>query len=407
MPTRARAAAVALLAAILLAHVARAQVPEGPYVAAEGRVTVAGEISATFGRSDRDAFFNYTDYEHNALRTVRARLLGEWRASEHVALLGELRIENQNSIEAAALYIRWRPWLGHQFDLQAGRIPPVIGAFPRHAYGRDNLVIGAPLAYQYLTSLRPDALPGTADDLLRMRARGWQPAYPIGSQAEAPGMPLVSAFHWDTGAEAHWQVARLDLAGALTRGSPAAPAPFGGDTGPTWSGRAAVTPAPGLTVGVSAARGAWIDRSALRTLLDAGGGNAAQSIVGTDAEFGLGRWLVRGEWLRSAFRMPSAVVPDLTGPLAASSGFVEGRYRWHPRWQTAVRIERLTFSSIAGTASGGLATPWDAPVTRAEAVLGFRAARNVDVRAGWQQDWREAGRVRVRGYPAVQVLYWF
>jgi len=35
----------------------------------------------------------------------------------------------------------------------------VIGAFARQAYGRDNLVIGTPLAYQYLTSLRPDALP--------------------------------------------------------------------------------------------------------------------------------------------------------------------------------------------------------------------------------------------------------
>ena len=31
------------------------------------------------GPPDTDAFFNYTDYEHNALRSVRLRVLGEWR----------------------------------------------------------------------------------------------------------------------------------------------------------------------------------------------------------------------------------------------------------------------------------------------------------------------------------------
>ena len=61
---------------------------------------------------------------------------------------------------------------GHNFDIQAGRIPPTFGAFGRHAYGTDNPVIGYPLAYQYLTSLRTDAVPETADDLLRdARAR--------------------------------------------------------------------------------------------------------------------------------------------------------------------------------------------------------------------------------------------
>ena len=224
MLTRARAAIFALLAAALPARQAGAQLPEGPYVADDGRVTLAGEFSATFSRSDRDAFFDYTDYEHDALRTVRARLLGEWRAARRLSLLGELRIENQNSIEAAALYVRWRPWIDRDFDVQAGRIPPVVGAFARRAYGRDNLVIGVPLAYQYLISLRPDALPASVDDLLGMRARGWRLTYPVGSPSQAPGVPLVTAFRWDTGAEAHWRGGSVELAGALTRGSPAAPA---------------------------------------------------------------------------------------------------------------------------------------------------------------------------------------
>ena len=71
-------------------------------------------------------------------------------------------------------------------DIQAGRIPPVFGAFARRTYGADNPLIGYPLAYQYLTSLRPDAVPATADDLLAMRARGWRASYPVGVTSPAP-----------------------------------------------------------------------------------------------------------------------------------------------------------------------------------------------------------------------------
>ena len=52
-------------------------------------------------------------------------------------------------------------------------MPPTFGAFARRTYATDNPLIGYPLAYQYLTSLRPDALPANADELLRMRGRGW------------------------------------------------------------------------------------------------------------------------------------------------------------------------------------------------------------------------------------------
>src|SRR5438445_5776950 len=44
------------------------------------------------------------------------------------------------------------------FDVQIGRIPPTFGAFARRTYANDNPLIGYPLAYQYLTSLRADAL---------------------------------------------------------------------------------------------------------------------------------------------------------------------------------------------------------------------------------------------------------
>ena len=103
------AAMRAILTAVLLggwAGAAFAQLPEGPYAAAGGRVTVAGEVSATIGETDDEAYFNFTDYEHNALRLFRGRVFGEWRASTTVSLLAEVRFENRDTLETSALYVR-------------------------------------------------------------------------------------------------------------------------------------------------------------------------------------------------------------------------------------------------------------------------------------------------------------
>jgi hypothetical protein len=400
----------AALACVAWARTAAAQLPDGPYVVAGGRLSLAGELAATASPGNDRGFFNYTDYEHDALRTVRGRLLGEWRVVNRVSVLGELRVENDDSIEAAALYVRWRPWMRRDFDVQIGRIPPVIGAFARRAYGRDNLLIGIPLAYQYLTSLRSNSLPATADDLLAMRGRGWLSEFPVGSTTPGPGIALVTAFRWGTGAEAHWRNNHLDLAGSVTRGAPAVPEVFDAGTGLTWSGRGAITPVLGLVVGVSGARGQWVQTSVLNTLPVSMRDSRSQTVAAVDAEYGRGRWLMRAEWIRSAFEIPH-VPALLASPLVANSGFVEARYRWHPRWQAAARLDHLGFSTIRGqerpAQSPGSLTPWEAPVKRVETIIGYRATRHLEIRAGWQYNRRNGNRVTTRGVPAMQVLYWF
>ena len=50
--------------------------PEGPIRSPDGTLLVAGEIVGTIGAPDDEAFFNYTDYEHNALRMMRLSLAG-------------------------------------------------------------------------------------------------------------------------------------------------------------------------------------------------------------------------------------------------------------------------------------------------------------------------------------------
>ena len=52
--------------------------PAGPVSLFEGQLAVGAEVTATFGAADEDAFFNYTDYEHNVLRMFRMGLSAAW-----------------------------------------------------------------------------------------------------------------------------------------------------------------------------------------------------------------------------------------------------------------------------------------------------------------------------------------
>src|SRR5687767_12184533 len=89
---------------------ARAQgLPAGPITAARGTISVGGEATVTVGSRDDLAFFNYTDYEHNALRMLRVSLSGMWRPLSRLAFLTELRSEDAQRVVAYALYVRVRP----------------------------------------------------------------------------------------------------------------------------------------------------------------------------------------------------------------------------------------------------------------------------------------------------------
>ncbi|PYQ73105.1 MAG: hypothetical protein DMG04_15310, partial [Acidobacteria bacterium] len=155
--------------------------PSEPISIADGRVVVSGDVSGTVGTVD-PGFFNLTDYDHSALRLMRVDVSATVNAGDHFAVLGEVRAENLDELSPYALFLRVKPWTAHDITIQLGRVPPTFGAFARRTYPADNPLIGYPLGYQYLTSLRADSLPETADDLLRRRGLGWLDRFKIGNQ---------------------------------------------------------------------------------------------------------------------------------------------------------------------------------------------------------------------------------
>ncbi len=396
--------AVLVLAWSAAAVAAAQTLPAEPIALDDGRLTIGGEFVATIG-SDDPGWFDYTDYDISTLRQVRASLIGAWRPTDHVALLGELRVQTGGHPEPYALYVRLRPWPDRRVDLQVGLVPPVFGAYARRTYGTDNPLIGVPLAYQYLTSLRTDAMPATADDLLRMRGSGWLSAFPVGNTTAHPGIPLVNGLRWDTGAQVHVGHGTVDAAFAVTTGSLSDPRIRDTNGGTQLSGRVEWRPNAGLLVGASAARGAYGTRALIAALPPQAATRAlVQRAAGADIEYSRDHWLWRTEAVLSAWDVPRIRPPFIDSPLRALAVSTEGRYTIWPGAYVAARLEHLGFSRIAGRAGPA---PWEAPVSRLELGGGYKLQRNLLLKAVYQQNRRDGTHVLVEHVGAAQVMFWF
>jgi hypothetical protein len=396
----------ALAAGICLgaADAARAQHwPTEPITFAGGRLLIGGDASATFGSED-PGWFTYTDYETSAIRRLRAGVTVEARATDRVAFLAEIRAETGVGLTPYAWYVRISPLASGLIDIQAGRIPPVFGAFARRSYPQDNPLIGSPQAYQYLTSMRADAIPATVNDLLRMKSRGWLVQYPVGDTTPHNGVSTVAAEKWDTGVQVRVGPPAFEAAVSYTVGALSAPRVSDDNDGGQISGRVAWRPVPAFSVGVSAARGVFVADNVRQARPDAPPGNDDQRAFGVDAEASWGRWLVRGEFVSNAWRIPALDSPQITDPLGVRSGYLEAKVRLFPRLYVAVRGDRMAFSTIA--VPGG-AEDWEADVSRLEYGVGYTIRRGLLIKASVLSNWRDGGRVRQSNLGAVQALFWF
>jgi hypothetical protein len=404
---------IARLTAWLLVCAARlgtAQtLPSEPIALADGRVTVSGDVSAGYGSVD-PGFFNYTDYEHSALRLFRVDVAAAVKAGPHFTLLAEIRSENLDTVRPYALYLRIRPWTSRDFDIQVGRVPPTFGAFARRTYANDNPLIGYPLAYQYLTSLRPDAVPASADELLRKRSLGWLVNYSLGNTGTAEGVPLVSAFRWDTGVQAHATVGMVSATAAVTAGTLSNPLFSDDNHGRQVAGRLELRPIAGLILGTSLARGAFVSQLAARAAVGEGhDGDFTQTAWGGDAEYSRAHYLLRFETIVSRWEMPIAVPPPtqvaLQTPLGAASASLEGRYKLRPDLYVAARYDHLGFSDQTGARD---TVPWEAPVTRVEIGAGYSIQRNLLLKGSFQHNARDGGVLqKISNLVATQLVFWF
>jgi hypothetical protein len=368
-----------------------------------GRLRLGGEVSGTIAPED-EGFFNYTDYETNTLRLFRIDVLAEAQLHAKASLLFDARMDNLQPPRVYALYLRLRPWSGRDFDVQLGLVPTVFGSFPRRRYAFDNPLASLPLVYQYLTTIREDALPRNAEEVVAQRGRGWLVRYPIGDPSFGPGRPLVNAERWDAGIQARIGLHPVSLALAVTQGTLSHPTVADDNEGKQISGRLAWMPDPGFTAGLSASSGDFVADEARDELPGGGPGTFRQRALGLDLEWARGHLILRGEAVWSSWQLPAVDATRIEEPLDAIGAFVEARYKLRPGLYVASRVERLAMAEI-GSNLGYLS--WDADVTRFELGAGYSPLRHVLLKGSWQHNKRDGGRVQKSDLFAAQVLLWY
>ncbi len=336
-----------------------------------GRLRLGGEVSGSLAPEDK-GFFNYTDYEANTLRLFRIEVLAEAQLHSKAALLFDARMDNLQTPRVYALYLRLRPWSSRDFDVQLGLVPPVFGSFPRRRYAFDNPLPSLPLVYQYLTTIREDALPRNAEEVVAQRGRGWLVRYPIGDTSFGPGRPLVNAERWDAGIQARIGLRPVSLALAVTQGTLSHPTVEDDNGGKQISGRLAWMPGPSFTAGLSASSGDFVADEARDELPGGGPGKYRQQALGLDLEWARGHLILRGEAVFSSWHLPAVDATRIEEPLDALGAFVEARYKLRPGFYVASRVERLAMAEI-GSNLGYLS--WDADVTRFELGVGYSPLR--------------------------------
>ncbi len=363
----------------------------------EIRFLYGGEVVANFAPAD-PGYFNHTDYGDDSLRLFRLNLSLELRPFEMLSLLAEVRSDNLAAPRAYALYARFRPWRERDFAIQAGRVPPVFGAFLRRRYEFDNPLIGYPLPYQYPTVLRSDSAPASLDQLLYYRGYGPWVRYPLGDTSVASGLAQVSPMRWDTGVSVNLGAGPVAFAFALTQGTISDPRVGDDNDGKQLAARLGWRGASGFEVGVSASRGDYVSDE-VKVLLEENR-SSDQTAFGADAELARGSWILRGELIWCAWDAPTLS----TGPLGTLGFMAEGRYKAAPGLYFAARVSGSRFESIS-TPKGPVT--WDSPVTRFEGGVGYTFHRNLLGKIALQYNTRDATRVNSQWIPAVQLLFWF
>lgn len=392
--------------------------PQGPVSWLGGRMVVSGSISAATASGGTDTSFNAGDYGQDTLRLVELTVAPTIALTPAAFLAADVRAAG--ALGRSDWYFRpytlvagLRPVRGRPVSLSAGLLQTPFGGAAR-GYGRENLLVGLPLVYQYRSVLPASGLqdpdaghppPGPAPYAERAGQAAGSPYSPVSSVASASnasldygsgygtvGLPVVDTRGWNAGVRLDASGDRGGVAAALTRGSLSNPLSRSGSPGWQGAGRIAAQPTPGLAVGLSGARGRYARTPSRGTGL-------TETAFGADAEWSRDYWLLRGEVVHSR---RDVWWDDGRHALGVTGVDVEARYRLVPGLYAAARLGRLWFGrSPAGGA-------WDADVSRLEAGVGWSPARPALVKVSYQYNRRPDGPGRHSLHrAAVQALVWF
>jgi hypothetical protein len=257
-------------------------------------------------------------------------------------------------------YLRFKDVAGGPVSLNVGLIPTTVGQWGPRAHSDTNPLVGVPLMMNHETSLTIWTPEANVAALLA--ARDTRPQ---------GGVPMIYESWWNTGVEAYGQVGVFDWSVAAITGSPSLPTRDRNKGIPQGTLRLVWNAAPGLALGASGFGGPYlwyglpgIDSHDVDRKLNVG--------AGADMAWTVRYLEIHSEVLYERWEHP--VLPTL----AATSGYLEAKYKFYPRWYLAGRLE--TFRPDQVFDDSGNLVHWDYPVNRAEYGVGFHPTPGVTIK---------------------------
>lgn len=298
------------------------------------------------------------------------RVFGDATVNDRLAVFSQVVLRDASGIYVDGAYLMYTPYPARDLHVIAGKIPWAIGTYAPRTYSNKNPLIGAPLMYQYHSTLVFYDLVPSADALIAASGKG-QYAVDYQGYEMGRGMPIVDDSYWDVGATVIGSASPIEYALGVTAGTPG----WGStskdeNSGKTVLGRLGFTPGPAFRFGVSAAYGPYLVQE-LNPRLPAGKnvGDYHQKLGMADAEVSWGHLEIRAEGAHNVWETPTV------GDLAVRSAYGELKYSFSCGAFVAGRYDVLRFGKIRD--STGVEWPWDADIDRVETGVGYRFDRDV------------------------------
>ena len=324
------------------------------------QVQLGGEVSAYGLKSARTQSQRVVD-KGNPTFGWRFDLFFEGKVTDNVAVLVKTRTSEDESINFDWAAVRLTNLGGTGLNLQAGKFEMPFGNLDERRYPTKNFLYGLPLIYEYRTSLTDQVI--NRVEILNNRGKG-------------VGMRLIDMGINDLGVMVYGDAGRLHYAVAGSNGtiSSTGNRQLNANSDINKIVRVAYAPMSGLTVGASAAMGAYISDGGRPLPRDQGILTYQQLIGEVDVSFSRGPFQLNGEGVYSQWTVP---FENDDTKIYAVGYYGEAKYAFLPRFYLAARVSGLTFSQLD---LNGVSTRWDNNVMEAEAGVGYSLDKDTIVK---------------------------
>lgn len=342
-----------------------------------GPTQVSGQMDF-WGQIDLAAVRGYDEPWNRQIRgddtfnEARLRLFAQHWMNDRVGVFAELLFDLEARARVNGAYVVVNELLGKEWlGARVGLSPTSVGTFGmRSSYFNQSGLVGIPMLRSFRTTMDNGGR-ATPTDFMRRK---------VDNQRD---VPILYDACWNIMWELLGSAGDLTYALGVTSGSLSNPLGPLSTPGLQWIGRVGYSPALGVIVGLSGAKGAYIGESRPASDIDgpviANPEDHDQRYLGIDIEISRDRYELFGEAYTNSYELE-----NVQERVAVKGGYLEGR-RWvSPSVFLAARGEVMDFGGITVPGMSGL-QDWDDDVRRVETTIGYRMTRESIFRVGWQR----------------------